>query len=69
MAEIADNADGILPGIGLSVRPAANAGVPADSFQKQPTHSKNGHLWKQLADSGNSWPTLAIRTVCGFLME
>src|SRR6516164_4273045 len=31
---------------------------PADSFQKRPTRSKNGRLWKQLADSGNSWPTL-----------
>ena len=37
----------------------------SDSFQKRPTRSKSGQLWKQLADSRKKRPTLATRPVCG----
>ena len=55
------------PAAGQQHRHAVEPVLPAaQAALRGPTRSKKGRLVPRTADSGNSWPTLAIRTVCGY---
>ena len=55
------------PAAGQQHRHAVEPVLPAaQAALRGPTRSKKGRLVPKTADSGNSWPTLAIRTVCGY---